>query len=153
MTQGLREILEESGKLVATLFQGQMGGFTKKKGNEINPPKLEREEVCTPVGFCGVIDLPFVCTGGGGRGAGGCARTGDDIPQGVVFAAVFVPHGEVGINRVTGQRMGLRLGLMTTKRYWLYGYFVVLFCVVLFSYLFFFHAYHPFQRCTDRIVR
>lgn len=36
----------ERGKLVATLYQGHMGGFSKKKnGIEVNPPKLEREEV------------------------------------------------------------------------------------------------------------
>lgn len=55
--QGLKEILEEKGKLVATLHQGRMGGFTKKKGNEITPPKLEREEVSQPLvpGFVCVI--------------------------------------------------------------------------------------------------
>ena len=45
--QGLKEILEKRGKLVATLYQGEMGGFTKKtNGSQINPPKpLEREQV------------------------------------------------------------------------------------------------------------
>lgn len=43
--QGLKERLMESGKLCATLFQGQMGGFTKAKGGQVPQPKLEREEV------------------------------------------------------------------------------------------------------------
>lgn len=44
--QGLKERLVEKGKLCATLFQGHMGGFTKKKnGVEADPPKLEREQV------------------------------------------------------------------------------------------------------------
>ncbi|CAN0192877.1 unnamed protein product [Scytosiphon promiscuus] len=46
LPRGLKEILVEKGKLCATLFQGHMGGFTKKKnGVETNPPKFEREQV------------------------------------------------------------------------------------------------------------
>ncbi|CAN0319112.1 unnamed protein product, partial [Hapterophycus canaliculatus] len=44
--QGLKDRLVEKGKLCATLFEGHMGGFAKKKkGVEANPPKLERELV------------------------------------------------------------------------------------------------------------
>ncbi|CAN0474924.1 unnamed protein product [Ectocarpus sp. 12 AP-2014] len=45
LVEGMKERLMERGKLCATLYQGQMGGFTKAKGGQAPQPKLEREEV------------------------------------------------------------------------------------------------------------
>ncbi|CAM9721845.1 unnamed protein product [Ectocarpus sp. 8 AP-2014] len=49
--EGLKERLMERGKLCATLYQGQMGGFTKAKGGQAPQPKLEREEVTKAIRF------------------------------------------------------------------------------------------------------